>query len=186
MSPSCSLLQFSDLLDHVAGEHGGVISPGALGVVRLPASSLEAFLRVAVRFANERLAGTLAAHLLVDPATARTHSRLLDRAVADLRFGTVAVNEWAIVSFYLGYTAWGAYPGYTPELIGSGTGRVLNPFHFPDPEKTVIWGAFRPLITPVTSVKNRTATTTAQRLLTYLSDDNPRHLPGILTSAIRG
>ena len=65
-----------------------------LGVVRLPAPAVEAFLANATRFANEHLAGTLAATILIDPATAKAHADALDRAVADLRYGTVGVNEW--------------------------------------------------------------------------------------------
>ena len=86
-----------------------------LGVVRLPAPSVAAFLTAATRFANERLSGTLAANLIVDSATAKKHAEAVDRAVADLRYGAIGINEWAVMAASLGYTAWGGFPSQPPR-----------------------------------------------------------------------
>lgn len=157
-----------------------------LGVVRLPADDVGAYLAGATRFANERLAGTLAATLLVDPDTQKAHAAALDAAVAGLRYGTVGINAWPAVSFFLGYPSWGAYPGHTLDAVGSGIGTVLNPYLLPDPEKSVITGTFRPRGTPPTSLRNRTALVTWRRLLGYWTTDEWRRLPGVLLSAMRG
>ena len=55
-----------------------------LGVVRLPAPDVATYLQAATEFANNALAGTLAATILIDPATAKEHAQALDRAVEDL------------------------------------------------------------------------------------------------------
>ena len=102
-----------------------------LGVVRLPAPSVDVFLAAVTLFANGQLAGTLAATVFVDPATTRRRERSIGRAVSDLRYGTVGLNEWAVFAASLGCTTWGAFPGHTPQAIGSGTGTVMNAFRLP-------------------------------------------------------
>lgn len=157
-----------------------------LGVVRLPGRTVEAYLTEATRFANERLAGTLATTMLVDPVTAKDHAWALDRAVADLRYGAIGINEWAIMSINFGYGTWGGFPGHTPQAIGSGIGTVANAFQLREPQKTVLTYAFRPRLKPLTSVTNRTAGTTIRRVLAYWTSDDLRHLPAAAASAIRG
>ena len=114
-----------------------------LGVVRLPAPDVESYLARAVGFANEALAGSLGATLLVDPETEAHHRQAVTDAVAGLRYGFVGLNEHA------GYTAaapqllWGAYPGNTPEAIGSGVDFTFNTLMLPRPEQSVLRAAFR-------------------------------------------
>lgn len=110
----------------------------------------------------------------------------MDRTVGDLRYGTVGINEWVIVSFLFGYLPWGAFPGHTPTAIGSGTGHVLNALMLADPQKTVITRSFRPRIRPLTSVANRSAGATTRRLLAYSASDDLRRLPAVMASALRG
>lgn len=157
-----------------------------LALVRLPAPSVPDYLDAAVRFANDRLAGSLAATVLIDPATARRHRGALTDAVADLRYGAVGINEWAQINALLGYLPWGAYPGHTRQSIGSGVGFTMNPFGLPTPEKGVVSARFRPLIKTPFSLTNRTAGTTVRRFVEYLTTDDYRLVPGIVTSALRG
>ncbi len=116
---------------------------GVLAVVDLDAADAPAFLERSVRFVNESVWGTLSCTLLVDPATGRAHRDEVERAVARLRYGNVCVNVWAGVSFALGVTTWGAYPGHTPEAIGSGRGVVHNSYLLDHPEKSVLRAPFR-------------------------------------------
>ncbi|WP_329499902.1 aldehyde dehydrogenase family protein [Kitasatospora herbaricolor] len=75
----------------------------ALGVVRLPGATPTEFLRHAVEFANDRLPGTLGATLIVHPRTERAHRAAVQKAVADLRYGTLGVNCWSAAGFLLAY-----------------------------------------------------------------------------------
>ena len=125
-----------------------------LGVVRLPAPDVP-YLQAATEFANNALAGTLAATILIDPATAKEHARALDRAVEDLRYGLVGVNEWGGYQEF-GVPTRGAFPGHTPQDIGSGVGVVNNAFLLPQPEKSVLTSWFRSPIKPFSTASHRT------------------------------
>jgi hypothetical protein len=171
---------------------------GAMGVVRLPGADAPAFLRNAVAFSNEVLPGTLGASLLVDPATEKRYAADVDRAIADLRYGSVGVNAWSALAFLLGYSPWGAFPGHTLDDIGSGIGVVHNAFLLQGVQKCVSRMPFRPLHRaalkgqfhmspkPPFFVTNKTGETTARRLTAYLATGKASALPGVFASALRG
>lgn len=118
---------------------------GLMCETALEAPDTPTFLDRAVEFANERLWGTLAAALLVHPDSLEDPrvGDAVERAVRDLRYGTVCVNARAEFGYLLATTAWGAYPGSRPTDIQSGTGRVNNALMLPDVEKNVVRGPFR-------------------------------------------
>lgn len=169
-----------------------------LAETRLPGSDPASFLANAVEFCNERLDGTLGATILVHPATARDLGDRLERAVADLRYGSIGVNVWNAVAFLLAQASWGAYPGHTLADIGSGIGVVHNTFLFDRPEKSVVRGSFRPfprswlhgdpalLPKPPWFVTNRTADATLRLLTRFAVAPGWQHIPGIFASALRG
>jgi hypothetical protein len=171
---------------------------GAMGIVRLPGKTAREFIRNAVEFSNDVLPGTLGATIIIDPKTRKTNRATFDAAIAELRYGAIGVNVWSALNFLLGYTSWGAFPGHTPQNIGSGTGVVHNAFLLQQVQKCVAEIAFRPspraIINgeltlspkPVFFVTNKTAETTIRRLLQFLVDGNPTALPGIIASALRG
>ncbi|MER7775967.1 aldehyde dehydrogenase family protein [Streptomyces sp. NPDC096191] len=172
----------------------------ALGIVRLPGDTPEAFLGEAVAFANDRLPGTLGATLLVHPKTEKAHRAAVGAAVAGLRYGTVGVNCWSAIGFLLGYTPWGAYPGHTRQSIGSGVGFVHNAFMLADGdiEKTVLRAPFAPAPRglfggspslsprPPYFVTNRTGVITLKRVTRFTAAPALAGLPGIFASALRG
>ncbi|HAM12354.1 MAG TPA: aldehyde dehydrogenase, partial [Microbacterium sp.] len=115
----------------------------ALGVVTLPGNGQE-FLDAAVEYANARLTGTLGANLLIDPDTEAALGDGFEHAVAELRYGTVAINTWTGVAFGIPTMPWGAYPGGTLEDVQSGIGVVHNALLLDDVERGVMRGPFRP------------------------------------------
>jgi aldehyde dehydrogenase (NAD(P)+) len=117
---------------------------GVLAETSLPGDTAAEFLVNAVRFANERLRGTLGANLIVDPVTARTLGPRLDAAIAGLRYGSVSVNTWTGVAYLIPQATWGAFPGHTDADIQSGRGVVHNTLLLDGPQKTVVTGRFRP------------------------------------------
>jgi aldehyde dehydrogenase (NAD(P)+) len=169
-----------------------------LGVVELPGGDVASYLDNAVSFCNRRLEGTLGANVLAHPATICDAGDVIDRAVAGLEYGAVGVNVWCAVAFLLAQATWGAYPGHTIEMVGSGIGVVRNSFLFDRPQKTVTRGPFRPfprsflhgelslLPKPPWFVTNRTAQLTARRAAAFACDPGWRHVPGIFLSALRG
>jgi len=156
------------------------------------------FLDAAVHFANHRLSGSLGANLLVHPETVRTLGGRFTDAITALRYGCIAINTWTGFGFGQPRIPWGAYPGNPLDAIGSGRGVVHNALMFDHPEKAVVtgpfhlahrsWkgGGFNLAPRPAWFVTNRTALTTARRLTRHAADGSPRHLPGIITSALRG
>jgi len=171
---------------------------GAMGIVRLPGKTAREFMRNAVEFCNDVLPGTLGATIIIDPKTRKTNAAAFDEAISHLRYGDIGVNVWSAMNFLLGFTPWGAFPGHTPQDIGSGTGVVHNAFLLQHVQKTIAEIAFRPSpraiikgeLTlspkPVFFVTNKTAETTIRRLVKFLVDGKPTALPGIFASALRG
>jgi hypothetical protein len=64
----------------------------------------------------------------VHPSAAKdpTLGQAIERAIVDLRYGSVGVNAWAGYAFAFASPPWGARPSSTPADIQSGTGRVHN------------------------------------------------------------
>lgn len=114
-----------------------------LGIVDLRGTGQE-FLDAAIAHANDRLTGTLGANILIDPATHAALGMDFERALVDLRYGTVAVNAWTAFGFLTPTATWGAFPGGTIDDAPSGIGIVHNALLLDDVERTVVRGPFRP------------------------------------------
>jgi hypothetical protein len=98
----------------------------------LEADSVADYIDRATTFANEHLWGTLNATLIVHPESMKVPSIAIavERAISNLRYGTIGLNYWAGSSFTLGTTTWGAFPGHSIKDIQSGTGVVHNTLMF--------------------------------------------------------
>jgi acyl-CoA reductase-like NAD-dependent aldehyde dehydrogenase len=156
-----------------------------LAETALPADDAGAFLHTAVRFCNERLAGTLSAMLIVDPR-ARAHlGPSVDRAIASLRYGTVAINHWSAMAYALAVPPWGAYPGHTLADIGSGIGAVHNTMMFDRPEKSVLWGPFTTSPKPVWFCTHRRAHVAARQMVPFEASPSLWRVPRLAIAAYR-
>ena len=114
-----------------------------LGVVSLPGTGQE-FLDGAVAHANERLTGTLGANVLVDPATQAALGDGFERAIAELRYGSIAVNAWTAFGYLTPTLTWGGFPGATLADVESGIGIVHNALLLDRVERSIARGPFRP------------------------------------------
>ena len=74
------------------------------------------FLPQAVSLANDKCWGTLSCTLIVDPKTQSASATAVDRAIADLRYGSVNVNLPTILGYAVMKMAWGGFPGGTPQV----------------------------------------------------------------------
>ncbi|KQQ65417.1 aldehyde dehydrogenase [Microbacterium sp. Leaf320] len=129
--------------DDAAALQGTEYFAPVLGVVAIPGTGQE-FLDSAVAYANEQLQGTLGANLLIDPPTEKTLGAGFDRAIAALRYGSIAINGWTAFGFITPTLTWGAFPGSTIDDVGSGIGVVHNALLLDGVERSVIRGPFRP------------------------------------------
>ncbi|TMC16368.1 MAG: aldehyde dehydrogenase, partial [Chloroflexi bacterium] len=102
----------------------------------IEAANVPEYIDRAVAFANEHLWGTLNATIIVHPKSLKDPAvaAAVERAVADLRYGTVGVNYWAGAGSALSVTTWGAFPGHDIANIQSGTGVVHNTLMFSRPQ----------------------------------------------------
>ena len=117
----------------------------ALAVTELPGDDAEAFLITAIDYANQSLAGTLGANILIHPQTLRQIGRRrFDEIIAKLRYGTIAINAWTGLGFLLPQATWGAFPGHTLDDVQSGIGVVHNTLLFDRPQRTVVEAPFAP------------------------------------------
>ena len=146
------------------------------------------FVSAAVRFANDKLWGTLNATILVHPASRRNRElgREVEQAIADLRYGTVAVNHWAAIGYGVVVTPWGAFPGHDRRDIRSGVGVVHNTPMFSRVEKTVLRAPFRVLPKPVWFATHKTGHLLTGKLCRFEAAPSIAKLPGIFALALRG
>ncbi len=146
------------------------------------------FLDRATAFANEQLWGTLNATLIVDPRTERDPvvRPALDRAVANLRYGTVSLNHWSAIGYGLGITPWGAHPGHARTDIGSGTGFVHNPLMLEHVEKTVVRSPFRAWPKPIWFIGHRHAHRLVPHLVRHEATGSLLELLPVAYHALRG
>lgn len=166
-----------------------------LGLVGLPGAAGE-FLQHAIRHANDKLAGTLGANIIIDPATQRG-IRDFDEQLAQLRYGTIGVNVWTALGFLTARATWGGFPGATLTDVESGIGIVHNAFLLDDVERTVVRGPFRPFPrsvlggelslfpTPPWFVSLSSGGRTARALTTYAEAPSWRALIPVFASAFR-
>ena len=116
----------------------------------LEAHNVVDFIHKAVEFANERLWGNLVATIVVHPASLKDKAvaAAVDQAIADLRYGSIVINHWGLLAYYMKITPWGAYPGNELHDIQSGIGFVNNPLMLDRVQKSVIYSDFAPLVDP--------------------------------------
>ncbi len=159
---------------------------GVMSETSLDADDPSAFLRQATLFCNDRVWGTLSASIIIDPSTAKEHAEALDSAIAELEYGSVVVNHWPAISYGLGVTSWGAFPGHTYDDIQSGIGVVHNSLMFDRPEKSVIKGPFRVFPKPPWFVTNRNTHRIARRLTAFEHDPSFLKFIGVIKEALKG
>lgn len=159
-----------------------------LGIVEVPGLGQE-FLDAAVAHANERLTGTLGANVIIDPSTEAALGDGFERAIADLRYGDIAINTWTAFNFLAAGLTWGGFPGGTIDDVVSGIGVVHNALLLDRVERSVARGPFRPfprslgkgvftiLPTPPWFVTSRTGADVCEGLTRYHASGS---LPGLV------
>jgi aldehyde dehydrogenase (NAD(P)+) len=145
------------------------------------------FLATATAFANDRVWGTLNAMLFVHPRTEGDPGLrpALDRSVADLRYGTVAINHWPALVYGFGAPPWGGHPSATLDNIQSGLGWVHNTFMFEDIEKTVLRGPLTVFPKPAWFPGHKTLHRLGRALVHFELAPSWKGVPAIALMAIR-
>jgi hypothetical protein len=90
-------------------------------------------LPAAVQLANDYLFGSLSCTVVAPETTPD-----VEQAIADLKYGTIAVNVWSGIGYVATGCTWGAFPGDRLEAVESGIGQIQNCFFIPGIEKSVM------------------------------------------------
>ncbi|MBI3272361.1 MAG: aldehyde dehydrogenase family protein [Planctomycetes bacterium] len=161
---------------------------GILSEVPLAAADPVEFLRAATLFMNDRLWGTLNAAIVIAPRDERdaTIAVALDRAIVDLRYGSVAVNHWPALAYALVTPAWGGHPSGTLADPKSGLGWVHNSFMVDGIEKSVVRGPITVFPKPAWFVDNRQTHRLGERLLAFEASPSWLKIPALALTSLRG
>lgn len=160
---------------------------GVFAETALEGDDIATFLDNAVEFANETLWGTLGATLLIHPSTEKdpVNAYAIDRAVAGLRYGTIAINTWAGTGYGIGSTGWGAFPGHPLNDIQSGRGVVKNSYLVEDVQKSVIHAPFRLSRKPPASYDFTTLPKLLPKLIRAEAHNDWTKVPAIIWHGLR-
>jgi acyl-CoA reductase-like NAD-dependent aldehyde dehydrogenase len=159
-----------------------------LSVVALGSDDPLEMLQAATRFCNERLWGTLNVMLIVHPLLLEDEvvAAALDRAVLELRYGTVSVNHWPAIGYAAGVTPWGGHPSATLADAQSGIGFVHNSAMLGDVEKVVLRGPVRAFPRPPYFCDRRNTHVLGERLTQLAAEPTWQRAWPVAAAAIRG
>lgn len=159
-----------------------------LSEVALPGETAVDFLPVAVDFCNERLWGTLAAAVIIHPRCRRdpANEAAFQEALDELRYGSIAVNQWPGVNYGLSTLTWGAFPGHTAADIQSGEGVVHNSYLLASTQKSVLYAPFTQFPRPVWLPNHRKAAEVGRRMTQFEHKPGLLAFLGVLWAAITG
>lgn len=159
---------------------------GIFSFVDLDVSTAADYLAAAVPFANDRCWGTLSINVLVDPRTEKQHEQAVDQAIADLRYGAIAINCWSGLNYGLVNATWGAFPGHTRQDIQSGQGVVHNGLLLDHPQKSVVRAPFVISPTPAWFTDHKNNVALGQRMTAFEANPSWFKMPGIAMAAFQG
>jgi acyl-CoA reductase-like NAD-dependent aldehyde dehydrogenase len=144
------------------------------------------FLASATTFLNDTLWGTLNACIVVHPDLERDQvvGGALDRAITDLRYGTVAINHWPALCYGVASLPWGGHPSATLKNIQSGLGWVHNTYMIEGIDKSVIRGDLRVRPSPVWFYDNRKAAALGPKLVRMEASPSWLKVPGLVLSTL--
>lgn len=157
-----------------------------LAETAIEGNSVPGFLEEAVAFVNENVWGTLNSIIIIHPKSLKNPlvAAALEKAIADLRYGTVAINQYPAISYYLGYTTWGSFPGQDMYDIQSGVGFTNNYLMFERPQKSVMRAPFRFFPDPFT-IRNKRAHEFGKKMADFETSPSILKVPGIAWSVLR-
>lgn len=144
------------------------------------------FLDVSTRFLNERVWGTLNACLMVPPRLERDPivAAAIDRAVVELRYGTVGINHWPALGYGTGTLPWGAHPGESSTDIQSGRGWVHNTYMLDGIDKAIIRGPLLAWPTPFWFAGHRRAAALGKALVSFEAAPSWAGVPGVVAALL--
>ncbi len=149
-----------------------------------PAEFLDAF----TRFANDTLWGTLNATIIVPPREEKSAEigAALDRAILNLRYGSIGINHWPALVYAMVSPAWGGHPSSTLADVQSGIGWVHNTYLLDGIEKSVLRGPLTVSPKPVWFSDNQMGASIGRRFVDFELSPGWLKVPALAVAALRG
>jgi hypothetical protein len=146
------------------------------------------FLASVTSFCNDRLWGTLNAALVIDRKSEADASigMALERAVTELRYGTVAINVWPAVGYGTVSPPWGGHPSATLANIQSGLGWVHNTFMLEGIEKSIVRAPTVLAPKPAWYFDNAKCNVIGEKLAAFEMRPRIARAPALVLAALRG
>ncbi len=132
-------------------------------------TSVEDFANKAIDYCNNQLWGNLGVSVIIKDHDRKFNEHITNLYIDRLKFGTIAINEWAAIGYIIPQLPWGGYPGNRDNDIQSGQSVVHNSMLFESPLKGVVNTKFRisRLIDPPWYVTNKKARRLFKNLTYY-------------------
>ena len=158
----------------------------ALYFKEIPYTSYEDFCIQSIDYVNNELWGNLGISVLIKNHNSKANQTILHKYVDSLKYGTVAINEWAALGFAIPTLPWGGYPGNKDNDIQSGQGYVHNSLLFESPQKGVLYSKFRlsRIIDPPWFITNRKAHKIFKNLTYYQATKSKINLIKLIFSTL--
>ena len=110
-----------------------------------------------INYCNDNLWGNLGATVLFKKYKNKKNKPITNLYINNLKYGTVAINEWSAIGFIIPTLPWGGFPGNKDNDIQSGKDFVHNSLFFESVENGIVYSRFRMsnLIDPLWFVTNK-------------------------------
>lgn len=157
---------------------GNEIWGGAIIFKFIESSSLKDYSQRATSFCNDTLWGNLGCSIIIKPNTEKKFSKEFQYMVDNLKYGTIAINEWCALGFAIPSLPWGGYPGNKDTDIQSGQGYVHNSYLFESPLNGIVRTPFKPFlnIDPPWLITHKNSHKVLRNLTLYLATNSKINL----------
>ena len=152
----------------------------------IPYTSYENFAINSIDYVNNELWGNLGVTVLIKNHKKKANQTILNTYVEELKYGTVAINEWSALGFVIPTLPWGGYPGNKDNDIQSGQSVVHNSMLFESPLKGVVNTKFRisKIIDPPWFVTNKKARRLFKNLTYYQINNSNINFLKLISAAL--
>ena len=138
-------------------------------------SNAEDYVKNSIDYCNNELWGNLGVSVIIKNHNNKFNKHITNSYIENLKYGTIAINEWAAIGYIIPQLPWGGFPGNKDNDIQSGQSVVHNSMLFESPLKGIVETKFRisRLIDPPWFITNRKS----RRLfmnLTYFQINNTK------------
>ena len=142
---------------------------------KIPYSNAEDYVKNSIDYCNNELWGNLGVSVIIKNHNNKFNKHITNSYIENLKYGTIAINEWAAIGYIIPQLPWGGFPGNKDNDIQSGQSVVHNSMLFESPLKGIVETKFRisRLIDPPWFITNRKS----RRLfmnLTYFQINNTK------------